>query len=87
MEGKVWQTTVQESDRNERLHFHGNSKDPEQPKAIMEREIEGDESHSVTSDYTTNLQKSKLVTGTKTEIQIKGRGQKAKKYTSAPMVN
>ena len=46
------------------------------------------ESGSRTSDYTTKQQSSKPYgTGTKTEIQISGTGQKAQNQTHAPTVN
>ena len=46
----------------------------------LEKEKQLEESGSLTSDYTTKLQKSRQYgTGTKTEIQINGKGQKAQK--------
>ena len=48
--------------------------------------MELEESTFLTSDYTTELQSSRQYgTGTKTEIQTNGTGQKAQKYTHAPM--
>ena len=50
--------------------------------------MELEESGSWTSDYTTKQQSSKLYgTGTKTEIQISGTGQKAQNSTHAPTAN
>ena len=47
-----------------------------------------EESGSLASDYTTKIQSLKQYgTGTKTEIQINGTGQKAQKYIQAPMAN
>ena len=55
------------------------TKDPEQPKQSSER-MELEESTFLTSDYTTKLQLSRQYgTGTKTEIQTNGTGQKAQK--------
>ena len=49
-------------------------------------ELEG--SGSPTSDYTTKQQSSKPYgTGTKTDIQISGTGQKAQNSTHAPIAN
>ena len=46
------------------------------------------ESGSVTSDYITKLQSPREYgTGTKIEIQINGKGQKAQTQTQIPMVN
>ena len=50
--------------------------------------MELEESGSWTSDYTTKQQSSKLYgTGTKTEIEISGTGQKAQNSTHAPTAN
>ena len=50
--------------------------------------MELEESGSPTSDYTTKQQSSKLHgTGTKTDIQISGTGQKAQNYIYAPTAN
>ena len=50
--------------------------------------MELEESGSQTSDYTTKQQSSKLYgTGTKTEIQISGTGEKAQNSTHVPTAN
>ena len=47
-----------------------------------------EESGSWTSDYTTKQQSSKPHgTGTKTDIQVSGTGQKAQNYTHTPTAN
>ena len=53
-----------------------------------EKKMELEESGSLTSDYTTKLQSSKQHgTGTKTEIQMSGMGQKAQNSTHTPTAN
>ena len=50
--------------------------------------MELEESGSRTSNYTTKQQSSKLYgTGTKTDIQISGTGEKAQNSTHAPTAN
>ena len=59
-------------------NLYGNTKDHEQPKQSCHRKTELEESGSLTSDYTAKVQSSEQYgTGTKTEIQINGTGQKA----------
>ena len=63
-------------------------KTPQQSKQSFERKTKWEQSGSLTSDYTTNLQKSKWYntrTHKKTQLQVKGTGKKAQKHT--PMVN
>ena len=61
-------------------------KDPEQPKKSIERRMELKELTFLTSGYTTKLQSSRQQgTGTKTEIQTNGTGQKGQKETHVPM--
>ena len=70
----------QNNNNNNKLNGYRNREDPEQPQHYGKRKTEMEESSSLTSDNIAKLQLSKQYgTGTKTETQINGAGQKAQK--------
>ena len=75
---KLPMTFFTELEQNTNLY--GDAKDVEYLKQYAKGKRELEESVSLTSDYATNLRSSiEYGTGTETEIQINGTGQKAQK--------
>ena len=71
--------TELEQQQQKKSQFVWKHKDPEQPKQSWGKKMELKESAFLTSDYTKKLQSVQYGTGTKTEIQINGKREKAQR--------